>query len=225
MTRIGVLALQGDFAEHVGVFSRLGVEVLEVRLPEQIDGLDGLVIPGGESTTFTLLMAEYALLEPIRRLAESGTPVWGTCAGMIVLAREASHMPLPGLGVMDIVVERNAFGRQVDSFEASLAIPALGEEPFPAVFIRAPIIRQVGPGVEVLARLPASTTGRDGGASLNGGSIVAARQGHLLATAFHPELTDDPRLHRYFLDLVEVSRRGRALARPRIELGGARGTP
>ncbi len=154
MIRIGVLALQGDFAEHVAMFSRLGAEAHEVRLPEQLDGLDGLVIPGGESTTFTLLMAEYALLEPIRRLAQEGVPVWGTCAGMIVLAREASHMPLPGLGVMDIVVERNAFGRQVDSFEAALAIPALGEEPFPAVFIRAPIIRRVGSGVEVLARLP-----------------------------------------------------------------------
>jgi 5'-phosphate synthase pdxT subunit len=221
--KIGVLALQGDFAEHVAVFTRLGAEAREVRLPRQLDGLDGLVIPGGESTTFTRLMAEYALLEPIRRLAEQGVPIWGTCAGMIVLAREASHMPLPGLGVMDIVVERNAFGRQVDSFEASLAIPALGEEPFQAVFIRAPIIRRVGPEVEVLAclpacrtgepdrraRLPASTMGRDGGAGLDGGGVVAARQGHLLATAFHPELTDDPRLHRYFLDLVESHHEGR----------------
>ena len=211
MIRIGVLALQGDFAEHVAVFSRLGVEAHEVRLPEQMDGLDGLVIPGGESTTFTRLMADYALLEPIRRLAGDGVPIWGTCAGMIVLAREASHLPRPGLGIMDIAVERNAFGRQVESFEAALVMPVLGQEPFPAVFIRAPIIRQVGPGVEVLARLPASATGRparpDGGAhgaSLDGGTVVAARQGRLLATAFHPELTGDPRLHRYFLALVET---------------------
>jgi 5'-phosphate synthase pdxT subunit len=234
--KIGVLALQGDFAEHVAVFSRLGVEVREVRLPEQLAGLDGLVIPGGESTTFTRLMAEYALLEPIRRLAEQGAPIWGTCAGMIVLARDASHMPQPGLGVMDIVVERNAFGRQVDSFEASLLIPALGDEPFPAVFIRAPVIRQVGPDVEVLAclpdrraRLPASAAGRNGGTGLDGGSVVAARQGHLLATAFHPELTDDPRLHRYFLDLVEARRQTRLGSSERPEapvLGeGARGTP
>jgi len=211
MIRIGVLALQGDFAEHVAVFCRLGVDAHEVRLPEQMDGIHGLVIPGGESTTFTRLMAEYGLLEPIRRLAEDGVPIWGTCAGMIVLARRVSHLPRPGLGIMDIVVERNAFGRQVDSFEADLLIPVLGQEPFPAVFIRAPIIRQVGPEVEVLARLPASATGGparpDGGAqgaSLDGGTVVAARQGHLLATTFHPELTGDPRLHRYFLALVEM---------------------
>jgi 5'-phosphate synthase pdxT subunit len=231
--KVGVLALQGDFAEHAAVFSRLGVEAQEVRLPEQLDGLDGLVIPGGETTTFTRLMADYALLEPIRRLAEDGVPIWGTCAGMIVLARQASHMPQPGLGVMDIVVERNAFGRQVDSFEAALAIPVLGQEPFPAVFIRAPIIRQVGPGVEVLARLPASATGGpahpDGGAhgaSLDGGSVVAARQGHLLATAFHPELTGDPRLHQYFLALVEARRQTPVGPSARPEVGkAARGTP
>ncbi len=226
MIRIGVLALQGDFVEHVAVFSRLGVEAHEVRLPEQLDTLDGLVIPGGESTTFTRLMADYALLEPIRRLAEDGVPIWGTCAGMIVLARQASHLPRPGLGVMDIVVERNAFGRQVDSFEAALVIPVLGPEPFPAVFIRAPIIRQVGPEVEVLARLPASATGRAYGASLDGGTVVAARQGHLLATAFHPELTGDPRLHRYFLALVEAHRQPPLAPSARPEAGrGAKGTP
>jgi 5'-phosphate synthase pdxT subunit len=206
MIRIGVLALQGDFAEHATVFSRLGVEAREVRLPEQLDGLDGLVIPGGESTTFTRLMDEYGLREPIRRLAAEGVPIWGTCAGMIVLARQASDMPRPGLGIMDIVVARNAFGRQVDSFEAALVIPVLGQKPFPAVFIRAPVIRQVGPGVEILARLPAPATGGVHGASLDGGTIVAARQGRLLATAFHPELTGDPRLHRYFLALVEDRR-------------------
>jgi 5'-phosphate synthase pdxT subunit len=226
MIRIGVLALQGDFKEHVAVFSRLGVEVHEVRLPEQLDTLDGLVIPGGESTTFTRLMADYALLEPIRRLAEDGVPIWGTCAGMIVLARQASYLPRAGLGVMDIVVERNAFGRQVDSFEAALLIPVLGPEPFPAVFIRAPIIRQVGPEVEVLARLPASATGRGRGASLDGGTVVAARQGHLLATAFHPELTGDARLHRYFLALVEARRQPPAAPSARPEAGkGGKGAP
>ena len=200
--KIGVLALQGDFAEHVAAFSRLGVEACEVRVPEQLNGLDGLVIPGGESTTFTRLIVDYGLQEPLRRLAEDGVPTWGTCAGMIVLARQASDMPRPGLGLMDVVVDRNAFGRQVDSFEADLEMPALGPEPFPAVFIRAPVIREVGPEVEILARLP---NGRAGGAA---GAIVAARQGHpkgvcLLVTAFHPELTDDLRLHRYFLALVE----------------------
>jgi 5'-phosphate synthase pdxT subunit len=235
MIRIGVLALQGDFEEHVTVFSRLGVEVQEVRLPQQVDGVDGLVIPGGESTTFTRLMADYGLQEPIRRLAEDGVPIWGTCAGTIVLARQASDMPRPGLGIMDIVVERNAFGRQVESFEAGLVIPVLGDEPFPAVFIRAPIIRQVGPEVEVLARLPASATGGPArpnggahGASLDGGTVVAARQGHLLATTFHPELTGDPRLHRYFLALAEARRKTGAgpSARPEASLGeGARGTP
>jgi 5'-phosphate synthase pdxT subunit len=202
MIRIGVLALQGDFAEHVAVFSRLGVEVCEVRLPEQFDRLDGLVVPGGESTTFTRLMAAFGVLGPVRKLAEDSAPIWGTCAGMIVLARQASDMDQPGLGLMDIVVERNAFGRQVDSFEADLTIPVLGQEPFPAVFIRAPIIREVGPSVEVLARLPASADRRADRASPDGAAIVAARQGHLLATAFHPELTDDARLHRYFLELV-----------------------
>ena len=206
MIRIGVLALQGDFAEHVAAFSGLGVDGRQVRLPEQLEGLDGLVIPGGESTTFARLMAEYDLLEPIRRLAEEGMPVWGTCAGMIVLARRVSDLPLSGLGLMDIAVERNAFGRQVASFEARLAMPALGQEPFPAVFIRAPVIREVGPAVEVLARLPAPSGGTARGPSPDGVAVVAARQGHLLATAFHPELTDDTRLHRYFLDLVEAGR-------------------
>jgi 5'-phosphate synthase pdxT subunit len=206
--RIGVLALQGDFAEHVALLSRLGVEACEVRLPEQLEGLDGLVIPGGESTTITRLMAEYGLLEPLRRLGEEGTPIWGTCAGMIVLARQASDLSRPGLGLMDIVVERNAFGRQVDSFEAALAIPVLGPEPFPAVFIRAPVIQQVGPGVDVLARLPARSPGgpSSSASGTNGATIVAARQGRLLATAFHPELTDDTRLHRYFLTLAEEGR-------------------
>ena len=244
MIRIGVLALQGDFEEHVAVLSRLGVEAHEVRLPEQLHGLHGLVIPGGESTTFTRLMAEYGLLEPIRRLAKDGVPIWGTCAGTIVLAHQASDMPRPGLSIMDIVVERNAFGRQVESFEAGLVIPILGDEPFPGVFIRAPVIREAGPEVEVLAclpdrraRLPASASGGparpDRGvhrASLDGGTVVAARQGRLLATTFHPELTSDSRMHRYFLSLVEAHRQTPVgpPAKPQAALlpgEGARGTP
>ena len=205
--KVGVLALQGDFAEHKAVLARLGAIPIEVRLPEHLGGLDGLVIPGGESTTLTRLMSEYGLLEPIRRLAGDGVPIWGTCAGMIVLARQPSNLARPGLGIMDIVIARNAFGRQVDSFEAMLTIPALGSEPFPAVFIRAPVIRQVGPEVEVLARLPSRETAGVSGANHDGTAIVAVRQGRMLATAFHPELTDDPRLHRYFLTLLDPARR------------------
>ncbi len=189
--RIGVLALQGDFLEHRKVLEGLGVEAVEVRLPEHLDGLQGLILPGGESTAIGKLMVEYGLLEPIRARARAGFPLWGTCAGMILMAREAVDA-LPGqpvLGVMDIVVRRNAFGRQVDSFEADLEVPALGPEPVRAVFIRAPWIEAWGPEVEVLARL-------------EDGTAVAARQGHLLATAFHPELTDDPRFHAYFLELA-----------------------
>jgi len=204
--KIGVLALQGDFAEHVVVLKRLGVDGLEVRLPGQLDGLDGLIIPGGESTTIGKLAVLYGLIEPIRALA-AAKPVWGTCAGAIFLSRDARREQ-PLLGLMDIRVERNAFGRQVDSFETELEVPALAEleaqpapagnghapepqpRPFHAVFIRAPLIEQVGPGVEVLARLA-------------DGRIVAARQGHLLATSFHPELTPDDRFHRLFLSLAQ----------------------
>ena len=194
--KIGVLALQGDFVEHGAVLSRLGTEPVEVRLPAHLEGLDGLIIPGGESTTMARLMADYGLLEPLRAFAGE-RPVWGTCAGLILLARRASDLPLPNLGLMDIAVRRNAFGRQVDSFESDLEVPVLGAGPFHAVFIRAPVIDEVGAGVEVLARLP------DGVSTSNGGQPVAARQGWLLATAFHPELTDDLRLHRYFLKMIE----------------------
>ncbi len=192
---IGVLALQGDFLEHEAVVARLGAKPVEVRLPQHLDDLDGLIIPGGESTTMTRLMADYGLREPLRAFARR-RPVWGTCAGLILLARRTSDLSQPNLGLMDITVRRNAFGRQVDSFEVELHIPALGADPFRAVFIRAPVIEEVGEGVEVLARLP------DGAAHGNGGRPVAARQGHLLATAFHPELTDDLRLHQYFLRIV-----------------------
>ena len=182
--RIGVLALQGAFIEHEKMLEGLGAESVEVRLPEHLDELDGLIIPGGESTTIGKLANAFGLMEPLRRFA-TAKPTWGTCAGLIFLARDAGRSQ-PLLGLMDIVVARNAFGRQVDSFEADLVVPVLGQPPFPAVFIRAPLIERVGPGVEVLARL-------------NDGRIVAARQGHLLVTAFHPELTQDNRFHRLFL--------------------------
>jgi 5'-phosphate synthase pdxT subunit len=189
-----VLALQGDVSEHSGAVDRAGGVPVEVRLPAHLDGLDGLIIPGGESTAIGKLLHEWGLLVPLRERIVAGFPVWGTCAGAILLAKDVRDA-LPGqplLGVMDVAVRRNAFGRQVQSFEAALDVPALGSPPFPAVFIRAPKIESVGPAVEVLARLP-------------DGSIVAARQGHLLATAFHPELTPDTRFHRYF---AHMCRRG-----------------
>ncbi len=194
--RIGVLALQGAFREHRLVLESLGAEVREVRLPEHLDDLEGLIIPGGESTTMGKLAVEFGLMEPLRWMARSNFPIWGTCAGMILLAKDVGREQ-PLVGGMDIVVERNAFGRQVDSFETMLDVPALAAvsevsppPPFPAVFIRAPIVREVGEGVEVLARL-------------DDGRIVAVRQGRLLGTAFHPELSGDDRFHRYFLRLVE----------------------
>ncbi|MGQ9572617.1 MAG: pyridoxal 5'-phosphate synthase glutaminase subunit PdxT [Dehalococcoidia bacterium] len=197
MTRIGVLALQGDFAEHISVLQGLGVAAREVRQPEELEGLDGLVIPGGESTTIARLMSEFALLVPLQERAKKGFPLWGTCAGMIVLAERASELTWPTLGALAIAVRRNAFGRQVDSFETDLAVPALGKAPFHAVFIRAPIVEEVGDGVEVLAKL-------------ENGTAVAVRQGNALATAFHPELTEDDRFHRYFIDIVRANKDGRA---------------
>ncbi len=187
MATIGVLALQGDFREHREVLERLEIAAPEVRLPKDLEGLDGLIIPGGESTTIIRLMRTSDLLDPLRKLAGDGFPIWGTCAGMILLAKRLDDTGIPALDAMDMAVRRNAFGRQVDSFEADLHVPVLGEPLFRAVFIRAPIIEDVGPDVEVLARLP-------------DGVPVAARQGHLLATAFHPELTSDDRFHRYFLE-------------------------
>lgn len=195
--RIGVLALQGSFQEHIEMLDGLGVNALAVRKPAQLEGLDGLIIPGGESTTIGKLASSYALIDPLRELG-ARAPIWGTCAGAILLSKDARREQ-PLLGLMDITVERNAFGRQVDSFELHLTIEELEhpEEPFPAVFIRAPLIESVGEGVEVLARV--TDRGRDA-------SIVAAREGHLLATSFHPELTEDARFHRYFLDLVKEKR-------------------
>ena len=186
--RIGVLASQGAFIEHIVMLRQLEVEAGPVRLLRELDGLDGLVIPGGESTSISKLMRDYDLVNRVRNLAREGLPIFGTCAGMILLASEISDSDVEPLSVMDITVRRNAFGRQRDSFEAELSIPVLGEGSFPGVFIRAPVIVRVNNGVEALARL--------------GDTVVAARQGKLLASAFHPELTDDLRFHRYFLDIV-----------------------
>lgn len=188
--KIGVLALQGAFIEHKKILANIGVEPVEVRLPKHLEGLDGLIIPGGESTTIGKVAEQWGLLEPIRVFAQSGRPLWGTCAGMILMAKEVVD-GLPGqplLGLMDIVVRRNAFGRQVNSFEADLKVAAVGKPPFHAVFIRAPFIEQIGKEVEILTQL-------------EDGTIVAAQQGNLLVTAFHPELTSDDRFHRYFLTL------------------------
>jgi len=206
--RVGVLALQGAFIEHEKILRRLGVEVVEVRLPAHLEGLDGLIIPGGESTTIGQVAERWGLLEPLRAFARAGRPVWGTCAGMIMLANDVldSVPGQPLLGLMDIAVRRNAFGRQVDSFEADLDVPALGEPPFHAVFIRAPIIERVGAGVEILARVEADPgVASESRASGEDGTVVAVRQGNLLATAFHPELTEDDRFHRLFLSLSGAS--------------------
>ncbi len=187
--KIGVLALQGAFIEHIKTLQHLGVEAVEVRLPEELDGLDGLIIPGGESTTIGKLAVEYGLLEPLRRFA-SAKPTWGTCAGMIFLAKDIGHDRQPLLGLMDVTVNRNAFGRQLDSFEVDLPIKGLGDEPFHAVFIRAPIVTETRNGVDILARL-------------EDGRIVAVQENNWLATAFHPELTADARLHQYFIELIQ----------------------
>ena len=182
-----MLALQGDFVEHQKLLKGLSVDTIQVRKSVQLEELDGLIIPGGESTTIGKLALDFEMMEPLRAFAKEHA-VWGTCAGSIFLSKDARR-DQPLLGVMDIQVERNAFGRQVDSFEAKLAFPALGERPYPAVFIRAPIVESTTPPVHVLARL-------------DDGKIVAVRQGRMLATAFHPELSADLRLHRYFLKIV-----------------------
>jgi pyridoxal 5'-phosphate synthase pdxT subunit len=198
MHRVGVLALQGDFREHLEALRAAGAEARAVRRPADLAGLDALIIPGGESTTIRRLLAAYELGEPIRTRAAAGFPVYGTCAGCILLAHEVDGATVPPLDLMDIGVTRNAYGRQVDSFEADLPVPALGDEPLRAVFIRAPRIDRVGPEVEVLARLEDE-------------SVVAARQGNLVVTTFHPELTGDSRFHRYFLEQV-VAGSGQRLA-------------
>jgi 5'-phosphate synthase pdxT subunit len=186
--KIGVLAIQGDFAEHIVMLKRLGVQTAEVRLPAHLAGLNGLIMPGGESTTIGKLAVDYDLLEPLCEFGKSHA-IWGTCAGAIFLSKDVRRKQ-PLLGIMDITVQRNAFGRQVDSFEADLAIPELGQGgPYHAIFIRAPIIESVHGDAKILS-------------SLSDGRIVAAQQGKLLATSFHPELTGDTRFHEFFLSLA-----------------------
>src|SRR5688572_10711530 len=190
--KIGVLALQGDFAEHISMLKRINVDATEVRLPEHLKGLDGLIIPGGESTTIGKLAVAYNLMEPLKQFGQRHA-IWGTCAGAIFLSKDVSR-DQPLLGLMNIKVQRNAFGRQVDSFETDLEIDELlketgTEHPYHAVFIRAPIIESVSGKAKVLSKL-------------EDGRIVAAQEGHLLATSFHPELTDDTRFHEYFISLA-----------------------
>ena len=190
--KIGVLALQGAFIEHIHVLEKIGVKTKEIRLPEDLEHTDGLIIPGGESTTISKLAYMYGLVEPIRQFAQKKA-LWGTCAGMIVMAKEVKNEK-PTLALMDIVVERNAFGRQVDSFEENLVVPKLGAEgqsSFPAVFIRAPKLLEAKKNTEIIARLA-------------DGTAVAAVQNKLLVTAFHPELSNDDRFHRFFLNLTET---------------------
>lgn len=187
--KVGVLALQGTFIEHIGMLQQLGVEAPPIRLPHELDTLDGLIIPGGESTTLLRLMESFGLIQPIREMARQGLAIWGTCAGMALLAKSVSNCEMETLGLMDMKIRRKAFGSQIDSFEVDLEIPPVGEEPFHAVFIRAPVVKEAKPGVKVLSRLP-------------DGTIVAARQNRLLACAFHPEFTDDLRFHSYFLNMV-----------------------
>ena len=181
--RIGVLSLQGAFAEHASLLGSIGVEAVEVRLPDHLAGLAGLVLPGGESTTMRKLIERWGLRQPILELAHEGVPMLGTCAGMILLASHISDGDEPVFPLLDITVKRNAFGRQLDSFEAAVAVPVLGDTPVHGVFIRAPVVERVGEGVDVLARL-------------DDGRVVAVRQRNAIATAFHPELSGDPRFHR-----------------------------
>jgi len=185
---IGVLALQGAYAEHLAALRKLEVEAREIRLPGALDELDGLIIPGGESTTIAKLMDAYGLREPLKQRVKGGMAVWGTCAGLILLANKLVEDRLEPLALMDMEVHRNAYGRQVDSFETDVTVPALGEPPFHAIFIRAPKIRTVGEKVEVLGEIPEGA--------------VAARENGILVTAFHPELTNDTRFHEYFLRMA-----------------------
>ena len=191
-TRIGVLALQGDFEAHLKMLAELGVEGKAVRLPQHLDELNGIIVPGGESTTIGKLMVLYGLHEVLQRKIQEGFPVWGTCAGLILLARETDNglAGQPLLASMHIRVRRNAFGSQRESFETDLSVPVLGEAPFHTFFIRGPVVESAGPEVEVLA-------------TLDDGSIVAVREGNLLGTAFHPEVAGDPRFHQYFLRIVQ----------------------
>ena len=190
MPRVGVLAIQGDFLEHRQVLERIGVDAPEIRLPHQLDDVDGLIIPGGESTTIVQLIDIYGFRKTLKAKSKAGMPIWGTCAGMIVIASSLSDRRPEPLGLMNIRVSRNAFGRQFDSFEQDLTVEELEGPPFHGVFIRAPVVKKVGDGVKVVA-------------SLDDGRPVAVRQDRLFATAFHPELTDDCRIHEMFVRIVE----------------------
>lgn len=185
--RIGILALQGDVREHAQILEKLGVEPVEVRKNEDLEGLAGIIVPGGESTTIGNMMVEYGLLDGIRGFFYGGGPVWGTCAGMVLAASATTGPRQPLLGLMNALVERNGFGRQVKSFEADLDVEGF-DEPYTGVFIRAPFFEDVGPGVEILSEI--------------GGRVVAASGENILVTAFHPELTEDTRFHEYFLQEV-----------------------
>jgi 5'-phosphate synthase pdxT subunit len=187
--RVGILALQGAVREHADAVRALGAEAVLVRLPSDLQGLDALILPGGESTTMRRLIDRYGLREPILAMAREGRPMLGTCAGMILLSSRTAEGEEPVLPLLDVTVQRNAYGRQLDSHEADLAIPAIGEEPLRGIFIRAPVLAETGPDVEILAR---DDQGRP----------IAVRQGRVLATAFHPELTDDRRLHRLLLEMI-----------------------
>lgn len=211
--KIGILSLQGAFAEHEAMLASIGVEAVRVRLPEHLDGLAGLILPGGESTTMRKLIERWGLRRPILELAHRGAPVLGTCAGMILLARDISDGDEPVLPLLDVTVKRNAFGRQLDSFESDVTVPVLGDTPVHGVFIRAPVVERVGDGVDVLARL-------------QDGSVVAVRQRNVIATAFHPELAGEPRFHRLlatmagaFLEPAEgTGRRHHPTRRSRLEI-------
>ena len=187
--KIGVLALQGAFIEHLNVLRAIGVEGVEVRLPADLDGLSGLILPGGESTTMRRLIERWEMGQPITALARRGVPIFGTCAGLIVLAREIAGGEPPILPLLDVTVERNAFGRQLDSFETELSVPILGDQPVHGVFIRAPVITRIGPEVDVLARL-------------DDGRIVAVRERNIIATSFHPELAGETRFHRLVVTMA-----------------------
>lgn len=189
---IGVLALQGDVVEHIAAMQRAGADAITVKNVADLDRVDGLIVPGGESTTVMKLLDRFKLGEPIVRRVKAGMPLWGTCMGMIVVAHDVVEMQQPTLDLIDISVRRNAFGRQNDSAEVQLPVAVLGEQPFPAVFIRAPWIERIGPRVELLAQ-------RDGHG-------VMVRENNVLGTSFHPELTGDARVHRYFLDMVNDAR-------------------
>lgn len=210
--RIGVLAVQGAFAEHLALLREMGVEAVPVRLPADFEGLSGLILPGGESTTMRKLIDRWDLRTPILELAALGAPLFGTCAGMILLSREISDGDAPVLPLLDIAVKRNAFGRQLDSFEADLEVPVLGDRPVHAIFIRAPIVERIGDDVDVLAKL-------------EDGRVVAVRSGNVIATAFHPELAGETRFHRLVATMAaEYAEPGEGSARRPHPIRRARGS-